>query len=362
VTAAPHNLDWNRLYQLLDRHRLAPHFFVLGLARKGLWPAEFQERLRPYRYQLVLYGDQCQAQVQAVLSSLKSAGIPVIVLKGWALIQTLYGGDPGQRFCEDIDLLVNPEDVDAADRVLRNIGYKEAEATWPGYRRRYMNANRYVLVEHPSIFSALFSIGLHWGLIHTPAYNPRQIDIDTLFMRARPLQITRVDVKELSVEDQVVYSCAHLGLHHQYNGALFRYFELATTILMAGPALDWAQILEQARSWKCLIPLAGVLNQVELLWSGVVPSLFLESVAQVKVTPGEHFVERWITLTGGGSTFMAILSWLTTPGFGKAARRVFEDIFPGPAYMQHRYDPAPWGFWPLLYLLRLNRAVQFMKK
>jgi hypothetical protein len=40
--------------------------------------------------------------------ALGEAGIRSLVLKGWALIPTLYGGDYGQRTYSDIDVLVLP--------------------------------------------------------------------------------------------------------------------------------------------------------------------------------------------------------------------------------------------------------------
>ena len=84
----PAELDWDLVYHLLVRHNLAELFCVLGEAHPGLWSPELQRSLRKQRYTALLYGDQCLPQVRTVLNALRQADLPVIVLKGWALIPT----------------------------------------------------------------------------------------------------------------------------------------------------------------------------------------------------------------------------------------------------------------------------------
>jgi hypothetical protein len=59
---------------------------------------------------------------------LEHAGIPALVLKGAALAGQLYAPDYDLRCSNDVDLLVAPEHLDAADAVLREAGFPR---TWP---------------------------------------------------------------------------------------------------------------------------------------------------------------------------------------------------------------------------------------
>jgi len=47
----------------------------------------------------------------------------VIVLKGWTYIYTIYGGDYGQRYYEDIDLLILLKDRERARQVLMQLNF-----------------------------------------------------------------------------------------------------------------------------------------------------------------------------------------------------------------------------------------------
>ena len=79
-----------------------------------------------------LYGDQCGERVKALLSGLRAKGVDVVVLKGWAFIQTIYAGDHSVRYCEDIDILVLPQETSMAVSVLTQMGYQSKAETWPG--------------------------------------------------------------------------------------------------------------------------------------------------------------------------------------------------------------------------------------
>jgi len=58
-----------------------------------------------------------------VLALLDAAAVPSVILKGSALSREHYG-DPHSRTSADIDLLVRPGDVPAADTALRESGYR----------------------------------------------------------------------------------------------------------------------------------------------------------------------------------------------------------------------------------------------
>src|SRR5262245_7921362 len=65
------------------------------------------------------------------LRALREAAVPVIVLKGAALIGTVYG-NLTWRAMGDVDLLVHRHDVDATQRVLDDLGYEAGRQTHPG--------------------------------------------------------------------------------------------------------------------------------------------------------------------------------------------------------------------------------------
>ena len=355
-------LDWERLALLLASHRLSAHFSVLGKSQHELWDPAFLENLKKNRYSLMFYGDQCALHIRALLSALNKLDIPVIILKGWVYIPRIYGGDHSQRMCEDIDILVHPQEIDRVEEILRGLHFQLAMESWQGYNHRYTNGARYFVGGKSGVPGSTFSIGLHWGLWHTPSYDAKLIDIDALFERAHPLDVATVPALELSIEDHIVYACAHLGLHHRFEDSLFRFYELAAIILKADSVIDWEKVIARASSWRVVLPTRYVLGRTRALWQEVIPEWVLESLNALRPEPIELFTERWTVATRGRPAFAHLLTWLTFPNWKQRFLILLQDIFPGPDYMVHRYGQAPGGVWQLLYFRRFFRAIGFLFK
>ncbi len=353
------DMDWGKLYILIDHHRLSGQLFMLGQGVATDWPASFETRLKLDCYKYSLYGKQCSAHIKVVLKAITDAGVKLIVLKGWAHIQTIYNGDYSQRPCDDIDLLVHPNDIDIVESILRRLDYVIEKESWPGYNRRYHNGTRYFIPNNETEIAGRFSVGLHWGLIHTPSYDPKQIDVDSLFANARPLDVLNIPVFQLSLEDEVVYLCGHLGLHHRFDDSLFRYYELAVLIRLAGARLNWQNVIEKSIQWRHVVPVGRVLHSIHQLWLGVVLPEILEIIDGVRAGPGERFVDIWINKTRGHPIFLHILRWFTFPRVLERPLIALQDIFPSLGYMVSRYGSAPVGLWPLLYVRRFFRAFHF---
>jgi hypothetical protein len=358
----PTGLDWKHLYELLKRHRLAAHFYVLAKEQRSLWQESFREKLRLEHYSLLIYGDECARRIRVVLTALAEAGIPVIVLKGWAYIQTIYAGDYSQRFCEDIDLLIRPKDIDASEKTLIAIGYQGLDEVRQDYHKKYWNARAYYLTQQPTVHSRQFTIGLHWSFFNRPSSHFDQIDLDPIYQRTLTIKVAGADALQLATEDEIIYACGHLLLHHDREGSLFRFFEIAALIARASTSLDWITLYQRAWFWRKVVPLKEVLLTIEKLWAGSIPDHALAELAEQK--PG--ITERWITwcvkLVSGRFTLDYLLYWLTTPGFKPRLSMIFQDAFPSPVYMKKRYGTTDGDSLPWLYLQRFSRAFCFLFK
>lgn len=353
------DLDWERFFALVMKNRLSGLFYALGCEQPLLYPDAIRERLRLEHYAWMLHGDRCAEKITTCLSALTAAGIPVIVLKGWAWIQTLYGGDHSLRFCEDIDLLVHPMQVDDAERILQEQEYIPDDEPWPGYTRRFMNCRAFLASLHIS-GSRAFGVGLHWGLLHSPAYDPDQIDVRALFEKAGPVRVAGVEVLELCIEDQIAYACAHLGLHHRYDPAFFRFYELAALVQRAGPLLNWDEVFTRAVNWQCVIPAQRILKHTHTLWQDVIPLTVIEEVNALKPSPRERLVDQWLQKYAHVRSMNILLDWLTQPGFWKCFQKAFQDIIPSPAYMRRRYSPAKKRSIHFLYVRRFLRLLDII--
>ena len=225
-------IDWQRLFSVAQVHRGLGALLAVEKRTPGFWPAEFSRCISTYRLTLLVHAEHAVAQVASTLAELTRDGIPVVVMKGWDYIHTVYGGDYSLRLCSDIDILVQPEDVKAAEASLARQDYQPYEELWPGIRFRYGNAAYHYQRPQKTPHETLYGVDLHWGL-----FNIRCLDvcfsIGDLFGRAAPLEVGGIPVLRLGVEDHILHAAGHRSLHHADAGELFRYYELTWVICHA---------------------------------------------------------------------------------------------------------------------------------
>lgn len=126
--------DWDRFMGLVRRHRIAP------LALHGLTSAGIDA---PQRLVVQAMKDKRGAlsialEGQRLIAMLDTAGIACIMLKGPLASQQIFA-DPGMRQCADMDLLVAPQHMEQARRLIGEADYAldGAEPPWGEARMAY---------------------------------------------------------------------------------------------------------------------------------------------------------------------------------------------------------------------------------
>ena len=337
LPAPPGDFDWQKAVALLYNHRLAGHFVVLLKSYGVVVPVEPARRLKEIRYGQMIHGDKARIQVKRVLHELVEAQVPVIVMKGWVLISTLYADDHSQRFCEDVDLLISPGDVDRAEALLTGLGYTPAAEVAEGHSHRFTNAREYFFTESSSGGYNHFMVGLHWGLTHYPAYDSRLVNMAELFKRCKTVKVADEDVCRMAPEDEIVYLCAHLSLHHRNEETLCQYFELAWLLESQKDSLSWEKIILRAKEWNYLVQVQHTFQQVAALFLDVIPADALGRIVQAPTRWRERKVDDLVAQTKAYRYRSALVEMLAVPGFANKCTFTFRQVFPEKAYLQDRY-------------------------
>jgi hypothetical protein len=163
--------------------------------------------------------------------ALRTAGIPVVALKGAALRGKLYA--PGERPMGDIDLLVAPRHMAATEQALATLNYSRAFAN-----------SRHVVFA-PQAHRKTVDFGEH-------AANPLKVEVHTLIAEALPVELA-------DVTDAITPGLRHAGINeYPSSGALMAHLLLHAAGNMRAHALRFVQLIDIAR-------LAGMLDQRE--WS-----------------------------------------------------------------------------------------------
>jgi Uncharacterised nucleotidyltransferase len=116
-------VDWPRLAEALRVRKLLPTLGprIVELA-KGRASAGFAAVVEQATASARRHGGFLQLVSLRAIAMLADAGVRSVALKGPLLGEAIYS-DPGRRPSSDIDLLVSPEQLQAAVEVMRGLGY-----------------------------------------------------------------------------------------------------------------------------------------------------------------------------------------------------------------------------------------------
>ncbi|WP_226001625.1 nucleotidyltransferase family protein [Paenibacillus sp. BJ-4] len=248
IAAHIYELDWARLLRLADHHRVVPLIYLeLKKLNHPVIPSQLLGSLQAQYHRNTLRMLHLQAEAVRLTKLLMAHGIRVLILKGPALAQQLYG-DVSLRTSKDVDLLIAPNDMDEAEHWIREAGYesKSGEARvlgswkWKDHHTSFLHLQKRVEVE------------LHWRLHPDASGEP---SFDELWNRrqfsepagaSRRVQSTSADnmtamatsTYTLGCEDQFMYLSAH-GARHGW----FRLRWLIDIDRLAVRAVDWEALL-----------------------------------------------------------------------------------------------------------------------
>lgn len=205
------SLDEELLLRLVDRHRVAP------LLLRGLGDLDFSgfsQRLRAaLQWRARANSARALRQTAELLTlyrAFQGEGISVLAMKGVALAACVYG-DVALRQVGDIDLLVEPSRVLAAERIAVESGYVRigpGHSLTPRQTETFMRERKHFHYVHPESERHL---ELHWRCFNNPRLFP--VETDQLLAGAESLEIGGASVPVMSTVDRMLFLCAH-GANH----------------------------------------------------------------------------------------------------------------------------------------------------
>jgi hypothetical protein len=184
-----------------------------------------------------------KSQLEECNAAFASAGIDITVIKGGALLARVPQSADVARIVGDLDVLLSPSDVDAADRVLRSLGYERVQdSEWGHGAGSYERAD------------CAGAIDVHVRLPDDIAAVLGELD-----QRSEMVRLGEAEIRVPDPGFHILLNVAHELLHDR--GLATGYMELrylleldAFTKLHAS-AVDWAWVAEKtqdARLRLCL--------------------------------------------------------------------------------------------------------------
>ncbi len=354
-------VTWDGLRQALVDARLDGLAYPVLCDQPGV-PRELLAELRQAYAGYAVRNTLMLAALEDAVGRLAAAGIPTLVLKGAALIESIYPS-LGQRPMNDLDVLVPHDRAAAADRVLCANGYAWSNPTDLAATLEFENE---LMLQRAGPVEV--AIELHWHLINAPHYQ-RRIPMAWFWETARPIHINGSATLMLGAEAQLLHLCSHLVLHHgQAAGLDLRLLVdvaelLRQTVDVANDGadrtadhqpgqrvdgIDWALVLRRAQAWDLVIALQRVLPDAAARLGAPVPATALAELRRLRPRPEEARVVAALTTVDAG---VAERFWTDLAGLsGTRARLRFirYNLFPSADYMRQRYGHRgavpPWAY------------------
>ncbi len=234
-TASDDRLDeppWADVERLAHVHSVEPLLHVL--ARRGFPPVSaaplnLTEKWEQAYYSTRIRNAESMALLEAIMQDASAASLPLLVLKGAAVMAAVYG-DLGLRPMADLDLLCRTSDLPALATIARSLGFKAGTP--------YLHQLDFHRSRDEKILELHFD--LHHGVARTAGFLARAWSSS----RTAALEDWRFPV--MSDEHQLVFELAHCA-HHDFDLPLKNSVDFSGRLMLQESTLDWRLLMELLR-------------------------------------------------------------------------------------------------------------------
>lgn len=349
-------IPWPEVLRLLEPGSLGPVVYRLLQGDWSSLPRQARHELEQMYYRSAEANTRCFFQLEHLGSNLHRLGKPAILLKGAALVSSLYTSI-APRAIGDIDLLVKSEDIPAYRQALTALGYSPVEVEHHhGSVLMDFNQEQFLpLAPHREM------VELHWHLLDAPYYM-RKVSMAWFWENTLQQEIAGHSYHVLNPEANLVYLPAHLALHHQF-ARLHNLFDLALLIQQHNSHLDWLKIVQSAWSFELLNALRGTLERLSQTWPDLPVAEPLRLISSIKPSPEDDRLFRLYLSPDRNNSLDFYTALSSLPDLRSKVRYVWVRLFPQKEYMIRRYRvKAGWQL-PYWYIFRLFQGVfRFLRK
>jgi hypothetical protein len=331
-------LNWNDIFESAFRHGVLPLLYtnIRRVNEDHIVGQDVIDRLQKVYLVTAAMNMRLYAELRRILDAFHNEGIEVIVLKGAALAETVYG-DIGLRSMGDIDLLVKQENLSRADKIMTDLRYVAStlKHSHEWYAENHHHLPPYYLSENG------VKVEIHWHIVK-PSKPYHEKMIERFWKRARPIKLANTQALVLSPEDLLLHLCLHSLSHGFTHKLLLRQLsDISESLKHYEKEFNWIQFQEEANEYQ----LTRLIHSTFYLIKQVLGNNVVDHVLHQN---GRHSVDfrlvelitRQILVTDGDSSiYHALLIRLfTADGFLDKAKIIGGTVFPSLETMSGWHD------------------------
>lgn len=356
--------DWDRFISEAIEYRVAfqvNEYLHADPLRLQFVPQACLSRLADSINLTVVGNLRQQANLNKLLSACQVIDLPVILMKGLWLVETVYRDIRG-RSSSDVDLLFRPEDMPRFTQLAKELGFDIPESV-ADIRDLMPAKNEFSLIHSLNGSPFLIHWDVHWALTHPLKDKP--IDEEKLWQRSEIVTIAGMRCRSLCVEDHFLFLCFHAAIHHRFNYVGPRaLLDIARLIALPPRPIDWGDLVARAHELGWDRGTWLMLDLVREHFGLQPPRIVLDSL-QSTDEESSH-----IKIAAMDAVFLSqnhhnkisknIIRLLSDSSIRNRARIVMNGIFPPKevvATQFHTPIDSPWFF--LLYLRRWGKVKKY---
>lgn len=197
-------LDWEAFMELALHHRVYPAVYLKLNSHASVVPAGILETLRYHHHVNTFKMLELTKEMGRISGALAEADIRAIQLKGPVLAIQLYG-DLSLRTSKDLDILIDPDDIERAEATMAKLGYEATDKhdSDPNWKRKY----HHLSFSHKERRA---EVEIHWRLNPNPV---EMLSFRQLWERKEAVPVAGLSFYSLGKEDLLYYLTDHGARH-----------------------------------------------------------------------------------------------------------------------------------------------------
>ena len=273
AAACQGGIDWDVFLSLVDRHRVLVLHDALRRVLGDRLPDRVYEQLKSRKAEACKLALRHAAELLRLNKAFRAQGIEMLPLKGMMLSLQLFG-DPAMRSARDLDLLVRPEKLDEADRILRDAGYRLAvpDCELTPKRRKWVRQHSHHFGYYHDDRRQL--IELHWRLLLWKTEH-----VAELWNHCEATSWMGTSFLNLKDDALLLLLCDH-GAKHQWSRT--KWLSDVAGLLAQERRFSWENILALADRFDLALALAQAGMLMRWLYEIPLPQPWLGLVANEK--------------------------------------------------------------------------------
>ncbi len=245
-------IDWGCFLEKAREEGLSPVVFLMLpriITHKNIIPSHVTDELKKDYYLSAKRNILTLNVLGNILDVFNKAGLKVIVLKGAALAETVYG-NLALRSMSDVDLLVKKEDLYRINEQLNDLGYYPTDRSVDDVD---LSSTYLASLDYRNPLGNSPSLHIHWHFVNSTIPNEsymREIKMEDIWRDAVRTNIANTEAWVMSPHHLIIHLAEH-ALRVTHSLSKLSYFcDIDRSINYYGKRLDWNLLVQDTMKFN----------------------------------------------------------------------------------------------------------------